>query len=238
MWEVVCAPEKTLQGRGQTVPGGWGRLEGLPCGLLGLGGRSAPTWANGHNQFPQQSWGGLAPSSLMPSSFPMSVRVESGEFYLTLFLPCENFPEIKLSSALYCAHFLTRSVRSTVTTTWADGQRPKSHRMRQAPPSGPHFCLLRNDPPDWAFHTASKPASRWPDGGRVTPALSGYQRTPGPCGECASTSAASRPPWASDRRHYSPSTGWPAWPRIPRKCLSGAFPSLSDSPQLRTPPVW
>lgn len=43
MWEVVCAPEKTLQGRGQTVPGGWGRLEGLPCGLLGLGGRSAPT---------------------------------------------------------------------------------------------------------------------------------------------------------------------------------------------------
>lgn len=61
-----------------------------------------------------------------PSSFPTSVRVESGEFDLRLFLSCENSSEIKLTSALCLfSHLLRKQHNYHNLGDWAETKTPQ-----------------------------------------------------------------------------------------------------------------
>ena len=209
--EVVSAPEKTLQGRRQSVPRG-SRWRGSCVGSWAWAQRSAcaPTWW----PWPTSSadLGGPCPfpfdAGPPPSSFPTSVRLESGEFDLRLFLSCENLSEAELTSALCLfSHLLSKQHNYSNPGDWAETKTPQGETSPslRTPNSASSEMASQT-----GLFTASKPGSqvaRVVDG--PPQPLSTHQRTPGLHEEGISTSTASRPPQASDRRHHSPSTRQP-----------------------------
>lgn len=143
-----------------------------------------------------------------PSSFLTSVRVESGEFDLRLFLSCENSSEIKLTAALCLfSHLLSKQHNYHNLGDWAETKTPREETsLSLRTPSSASSEMA----PQAGLSTASKPGSQVASVVEGPPqALSTHQRTPGLHEEGISTSTTSRPRQAPDRRHYSPSTRRP-----------------------------
>ena len=231
-------PEKTPQGSGQSVPGG-ARWRGCCVGSWGWAQCSACPLTLWPWPTSSTDLGRPCPFSSdarpRPSSFPTSVRVESGEFDLRLFLSCENSSEIKLTSALCLfSHLLSKQHNYHNLGDWAETKTPQKET---SPSLRTPNSASSEMAPQAGLSTASRPGSQVASMMEGPPqTVSTHQRTPRLREEGISTSTTSRPPQASDRRHHSPSTRWPG--RGGPSCLAWVFPTLNNSHPCRIPPVW